>query len=170
MTSSPSLHAQAATTSNSPAAFFSALGNAGTPGAISNAAPSPGSALLASLSGTQQLQASMTTPGAPSPSLGLFLGRQQNHPSPGQYAGTPVSQPALKQQHLQAGLIQQHQQLQQGGSVAGSAVTHSAGGTTSADAPNEARRLLRALLDEQGQGRLSLARIANEVNTLVQDV
>lgn len=114
------------------------------------------------------------TPGAASPSA-LFLGRQQNVPSPAasvQYPGTPAGQHALLAQALR----QQQQQLQpsqtqRGGSVAGgSGVTHSAVGTTSADAPNEARKVLRALLDEQGQGRLSLARIANEVNALVQDV
>lgn len=174
MTSSPSVHAQAAQSTSSPA--FSA-GNTGTPAAAgvhvagvgtSHAAPSPASALLASLTSNPAFQA--MTPGASSPSA-LLAGRQQNLPSPSsvQYPGTPGAQHALLAQALrqqQAETGRQHQ----GGSVAGSGVTHAVAGTTSADAPNEARRLLRALLDEQGQGRLSLARIANEVNMLVQDM
>jgi hypothetical protein len=174
MTSSPAVNASAA--SNSPAAAYAAFlqlqsaggGGTTTPGASSNnAAPSPSAALLASLTAgsLHGFQGQPSTPGAaPSPSA-LFLARHQTHPpqSQQQGLGTPSGQQntllthALRPPHPAA-------------SVAGSAVTHSAVGTTSADAPNEARRVLRALLDEQGQGRLSLARIANEVNTLIQDV
>lgn len=176
MTSSPSLHTAAAgsaASANSPA-FFAAPqapggAAAGTPS--NNAAASPSTALLASLTaaaGNSSIQG--MTPSAASPS-GLFLGRQQSLPSPAtsvQYPGTPSAQHALLAQALRQ---QQQQMHQQGGSVAGgSAITHSAVGVTSADAPNEARRLLRTLLDDQGQGRLSLARIANEVTALVQDV
>lgn len=170
MTLSPSLGAQAAT-GNSPAAFLNALAqqqqqqtSAGS--GTSNAAPSPAAVAF------QQFSQASTglTPAAYSPS-GSLLGRQPSYPSP-QYAGTPVAQHALLAQALkqQQAESRPQQQQRQGGSVAGSGIAHSSVGTTSSDAPNEARRLVRALLDGQGQGRLSLARIANEVNVLMQDV
>jgi hypothetical protein len=43
-------------------------------------------------------------------------------------------------------------------------------GVTAMDAPNEARRLIRLLVETEGQGRLSLVRIAREVEGLQQEV
>lgn len=162
MTSSPSLSAQAAT-SNSPAAFLNAIAQQQVPGSITGNVASPGAA-------SQQYHQPLAglTPGGSSPS-GVFSGRQASYPTP-QYAGTPVAQHALLAQALKQQQVESRQPQRQGGSVAGSGIAHSAVGITSADAPNEVRRLVRALLDGQGQGRLSLARIANEVNGLIQDV
>lgn len=54
-------------------------------------------------------------------------------------------------------------------SQAGSGMSSSFG-VTAMDAPNEARRLIRLLVETEGQGRLSLVRIAREVEGLQQEV
>jgi hypothetical protein len=72
-----------------------------------------------------------------------------------------------------------HAHLQQSGAVqpvlpgqtmsqAGSAISSSL--ATSADAPNEARKLIRLLLESEGQGRLSLARLQAEFQALSGDM
>lgn len=188
MSASPAVHAGQASLS-SPA--VTAAGQSGsTPAAAaagqvglqapgsnsnSNAAPSPAAALLASLMGSGG-QSTGFTPVGSSPTA-LFLAHQQNQQQfPGQFnPGTPGTPSAilaharhLGLQHIPQATLDGRQIP--GGSIAGSSATHGAANSTSAEVPNEARRLVRALLDEQGQGRLSLARIANEVNTLMQDV
>lgn len=53
-------------------------------------------------------------------------------------------------------------------SQAGSAVSSSL--ATNADAPNEARKVIRMLLENEGQGRLSLTRIQAEFQVLIGDM
>lgn len=92
----------------------------------------------------QQHQYHQQQPGTPS---ALFLGGG---------AVQPASNPLLRLGGAGAGPSP---------SIAGSAISNS---TTTADAPHEARRVIRQLLDEQGQGRLSLLRIQREIQNIMQ--
>lgn len=59
-----------------------------------------------------------------------------------------------------------------GTGLAAPSVSGSVGSSTATalDAPNEARRVIRALLETEGQGRLSLRRVATELAGLMSDM
>ena len=97
---------------------------------------------------------------APSPAT-IFL--QHGSHTPG--AGTGIARPP----HLLGGTSGAAAPSRPAPSQAGSGMSSSFG-VTAMDAPNEARRLIRLLVETEGQGRLSLVRIAREVEGLQREV
>ena len=91
-----------------------------------------------------------------------------NGPSPASIFLQHGSQtPGAFHAHLQQAVVQPvlpGQTMSQAGSAISSSLA------TSADAPNEARKLIRLLLESEGQGRLSLARLQAEFQTLSGDM
>ena len=108
---------------------------------------------------------------APTPVQHLGLGSAAMHaantPSPATIflqhgSQTPGAFHAHLQQAVQPGLP--GRTLSQAGSAISSSLA------TSADAPNEARKLIRMLLEDEGQGRLSLQRIQSELQAISADM